>query len=66
MIVHVTVNISTQKYDMSCFVFFSFLGLHRQHMEVPRLGVESEPQPHQRRIQAGLRPTPQLTAMPDP
>ena len=24
-------------------VFLSFLGLHPQHMEVPRLGVESEP-----------------------
>ena len=24
------------------FLFFSFLGLHARHMEVPRLGVESE------------------------
>ena len=24
------------------FFFFFFLGLHRRHMEVPRLGVESE------------------------
>ena len=24
------------------FFFFFFLGLHPQHMEVPRLGVESE------------------------
>ena len=50
-------------------LFFGFLGLHLQHMEVPRLGgqigdagashsnAESEP---------NLRPTPQLTAMPDP
>ena len=30
--------------------FFSFLGPHLQHMEVPRLGVESETQPQQRRI----------------
>ena len=27
------------------FFFFSFLGLHLQHMEVPGLGVESELQP---------------------
>ena len=26
----------------SCFFFFCFLGLHAQHMEVPRLGVELE------------------------
>ena len=52
---------------------FSFLGLHLWHMEVTRLGAESEPQllasatatamvgskPH-------LRPTLQLMAMPDP
>ena len=24
------------------FVYFCFLGLHSQHMEIPRLGVESE------------------------
>ena len=24
------------------FVFLSFLGLHPQHMEVPRLGIKSE------------------------
>jgi len=29
------------------FGLFVFLGLHPQHMEVPRLGVESEPQQHQ-------------------
>ena len=34
------------------FFFFFFLGLHLQHMEVPRLGVELEPQPHQLRIWA--------------
>ena len=27
------------------FVFWSFLGLHLRHMEVPRLGVELELQP---------------------
>ena len=31
-----------------CFGLFVFLGLHRQHMEVPRLGVQSE----QRQIRA--------------
>ena len=25
-----------------CFVLFAFLGLHPQHMEVPRLGVKLE------------------------
>jgi len=53
-------------------LIFVFLGLHMRHMEVPRLGVElklqlqaytshtnSGSEPH-------LRPTPQLTAMPDP
>ena len=24
------------------FIFWSFLGLHLQHLEVPRLGVQSE------------------------
>ena len=56
------------------FFFFVFLGPYPQHMEVPRLGVESEMQllatatashsnagskPH-------LQPIPQLVAMPDP
>ena len=27
------------------FIYFCFLGLHPQHMEVPRLGVNSELQP---------------------
>uniref|UniRef100_A0A4X1VA53 Lymphocyte antigen 6 family member G6D n=1 Tax=Sus scrofa TaxID=9823 RepID=A0A4X1VA53_PIG len=42
-----------------CFVLFCFLGLHLQHMEVPRLGAENQccsfestPQPQQHRIQA--------------
>ena len=39
------------------FVCFCFLGPHPRHMEVPRLGVKSEPH---------LRPTPQLKATPDP
>ena len=28
--------------DNQYFFFFVFLGLHSQHMEVPRLGIESE------------------------
>ena len=41
--------------DLSTFFFFSFLGLDLWHMEVPRLGVESElqlpiPQPQQLRF----------------
>ena len=52
-----------------------FLGLLLRHMEVPRLGVESELKPpayglrqsHSNiRSEPRLRPTPQLTAMPDP
>ena len=31
-----------QKLSDSFFFFFSFLGPHPQHMEVPRLGVKSE------------------------
>ena len=51
------------------YYYFVFLGQHLQHMEVPRLGFESElqlpayttttPDPY-------LQPTPQLKAMPDP
>ena len=36
---------------------FAFLGLHKWHMEVPRLGAQFELPP---------RPTPQLRAVPDP
>ena len=36
-----------------CFVLFCFfLGSHLWHMEVPGLGVESEPQPQQHKVQA--------------
>ena len=31
---------------------YCFLGLHLRHLEVPRLRVESQPQPQQRRIGA--------------
>ena len=43
------------KYNVTIFFFLFFLpllGPLLQHMEVPRLGVESEPQPQQRRIWA--------------
>ena len=32
-------------WELPIFFLFGFLGLHLRHMEVPRLGVESEPQP---------------------
>jgi len=34
-------EVKTQK-DWVIFLFLIFLGLHPQHMEVPRLGVQSE------------------------
>ena len=37
-------------YIKNKFFFFCFLGLHPWHMQVPRLGVESEPQLTQRWI----------------
>ena len=43
-----------------CFFFF-FLGPHLRHMEVPRLGVESELHSNVG-SELGLRPTPQLTS----
>ena len=43
-------------------IYFCFLGLHPLHMEVPRLGVKSQPQQHQ--IWARIcDPMPQLTAI---
>ena len=58
---------------LSIFSFFVFLGLHPWHMEVPRLGVEMElqlPAYTNSHSNSGselrLRPTPQLTATPDP
>ena len=52
--------------------FFSFLGPHLQHMEVPKLGVQTAiaagptPQPQQRQIRAAFATYTQLMAMPDP
>ena len=58
---------------MIFFLSFVFLGLHMQHMEIPRLGVESELQAasrHHSHSNMGskprLRTTPQLMATPDP
>ena len=57
---------------MFLFVFLPFLGPLPQHMEVPRLGVESELQPPAyaratatQDLSRGLQPTPQLTAVPN-
>ena len=54
------------------FFFLLFLGLLLQHMEVPRLGVESELQPPAYTgatatldPSLSLQPTPQLMATPD-
>ena len=33
------------------FIFFPFVGPHLQHMEIPRLGVESEPTPEPQQCQ---------------
>ena len=54
------------------FFLFPFLGLHLQHMEVPRPGVELELQllayttAIVTRSEPCLQPTPHLTATPDP
>ena len=51
---------------LACFLYL-FLGLHPQHMEVSRLGVQSELQLHNNAgSEPRLPPTPQLTATPDP
>ena len=51
--------------------FFVFLGLHPQHMEVPRLGVESELHlpsysHNNAKSEPRLQPTPYLMAILDP
>ena len=54
------------------FKSFFFLGPHTQHMEVPRLGVESELHPLAYATATAMRnpswvwPTTQLMAAPDP
>ena len=50
-------------------LFVVFLGLHLPHMEVPRLGVESEqhlPSHSNTGSELHLQPTPQLTEILDP
>ena len=55
------------------FLFLLFVRLHPGHMDVPRLGAESEPQlpvyttaTATGRSKLPLQPTPQLITMPDP
>ena len=53
------------------FVFLPFLGPHPRHMEIPRLGVESELQPpaypsETWDLSQSLEPPPQVTATLDP
>ena len=48
-------------YTKNEFFFFVFLGLHLQHMEVPRLGVELELQ-----LLAYITATPDLSRICDP
>ena len=48
-------------------LLFFFLGLHLQHMQVPRPGVKSELQQGLMPLATlNLQPAPQLVAMPDP
>ena len=56
---------------VTAFFFFFVLRLHPQHMEIPRLGVESELQllvytKAIARSELRLQPTPQLMATLDP
>ena len=60
-------------YFLTFNFFLSFLGLHAQHMEVPRLGGQIRPtaaglhSSHRNaRSEPCLLPTPQLRAIPDP
>ena len=43
-IAHALINLSVASYLLQVFFFFwlVFLGLHLRHVEVPRLGVQSE------------------------
>ena len=50
----------------SGFFFFCFLALHLWHMDLPRLGVKSEPQLLAYTTDIADPTTPQLTATPDP
>ena len=65
-------GLSKRHEELSHHIFFFFLGPQVQHIEVLRIGVESEPQlPAYTTLTATPDPnhvcaTPQLTAMPDP
>ena len=61
--------------SLSLSLFFVFLGLHLRQMEVPRLGVESEPQLLAYTTVAAMwdpshtshmQPTPEIMTMLDP
>ena len=43
---------NAEKHLKKKFFFAFFLRLNLQHMEVPRLGIESEPQPQPRQLRA--------------
>ena len=60
-------SVASSKLILGFFFFLPLLGPHPQHIEVPRLGIEWELElPTYTRSKPHLRPTPQLTAMPDP
>jgi len=55
------------KKTQSNFIYFFFLGLHQQHMEIPRLGVKLELQLlAYTTATTTMEPVPQLTAALDP
>ena len=60
----------TKFYFYFYFLIFAFLRPHPRHMDIPRLGVQSELQLSACTTAMGsepcLRPTPQLTATQDP
>ena len=65
--------IATLTAILKLFIYLAILGPHLQYMEVARLGVKSKLQPtdltvpHSHTVcELRLRPTPQLTATPDP
>ena len=65
----VDVHLNTLQYDeifVGIIIFFSFfLELHLQHMEVPRLGVESKLQLPPYTTATAMQDLSHVTAMPD-